>query len=266
LARCPVNKPTDHAPRKRCLSRQLRQFRELICVQQGKQLFEGLCADCHGFEGTGGRGPNLNRPLTRAQDDSALRAIISDGLPDRGMPSVRRTTPNEQRQLVAYVRSLGRAASGVRGAGDAQKGSAIYQRSGCASCHVVNGEGGTTGPELTSIGTQRGPDYLRQAVIDPGAVLPHGTLPVPSRNLDEFLPVRVVTRDGREVRGLRINEDTFTIQLRDSNGQLYSFRKADLGQVEKEFGKSVMPSFKDRLTASEVDDLTAYLSSLGGAK
>jgi len=234
-------------------------------IQQGKPLFEGLCADCHGFEGTGGRGPNLNRPLTRAQDDDALRAIISDGLPDRGMPRVRRTTPNELRQLVAYVRSLGRAASSVRG-GDAQKGSAVYQRSGCASCHVVQGLGGTTGPELTSIGSQRGPDYLRQALIDPGAVLPHGTLAVPARNLDEFLPVRVVTRDGREVRGARINEDTFTIQLRDSNGQLHSFRKADLGQIEKEFGKSLMPSFKDRLSASEVDDLTAWLSSLGGAK
>ncbi len=176
------------------------------------------------------------------------------------MPRVRRTTPGELRQLVAYVRSLGRAAASAGARGDAQKGKAVYQRSGCASCHVVQGDGGTTGPELTSIGSQRGPDYLRQSVIDPGAVLPHGTLPVPARNLDEFLPVRVVTRDGREVRGERINEDTFTIQLRDSNGQLYSFRKADLGQIEKEFGKSLMPSFKDRLSASEVDDLTAYLS------
>src|SRR5438552_8454006 len=118
-------------------------------IQKGKQLFEGLCADCHGFEGTGGRGPNLNRPtLSRAQDDESLRAIIRDGLPDRGMPRVRRTTDNEQRQLMAYVRSLGRTARAT-GVGDLQKGNAVYQRSGCASCHVVNGEGGTVGPELT---------------------------------------------------------------------------------------------------------------------
>src|SRR5215471_14155276 len=87
-------------------------------IQKGKQLFEGLCADCHGFEGTGGRGPNLNRStLTRAQDDDALRAIIRDGLPDRGMPRVRRTTDGEQRQLMAYVRSLGRAAASNRSGG-----------------------------------------------------------------------------------------------------------------------------------------------------
>ena len=68
------------------------------------------------------------------------------------------------------------------------------------------------------------------------------------------------------MRGARINEDTFTIQMRDSNNQFHSFRKADLRQIEKEFGKSLMPSFKDRLSASEVDDLVAYLSSLGGAQ
>jgi cytochrome c oxidase cbb3-type subunit 3 len=235
-------------------------------VQKGKQLFEGLCADCHGFEGTGGRGPNLNRPtLSRAQDDDSLRAVIRDGLPDRGMPRVRRTTDSEQRQLMAYVRSLGRTARATS-VGDVQKGSAVYQRSGCASCHVIKGEGGTVGPELTIIGTQRGPDYLRQAIVDPAAALPHGTLPVPSRNLDEFLPVKVVTRDGKELQGLRINEDTFTVQIRDSNNDLHSFRKADLREVQKEFGKSLMPPFKDRLPASDVNDLVAYLSSLRGEK
>jgi len=237
-----------------------------IELQQGKQLFEGLCADCHGFEGTGGRAPSLNRPtLTRAQDDDSLRAIIRDGIPERGMPRVRRTTDNEQRQLIAYVRSLSRAAP-ASGVGDPQKGSAVYQRTGCSSCHVIKGEGGTVGPELTIIGTQRGPDYLRQAILDPAAALPNGSQPVPSRNLDEFLPVRIMTREGREVRGARINEDTFTIQVRDSNGQLHSFRKAELRQIEKEFGKSLMPAYKERLSASEVGDLVAYLSSLGGVK
>jgi cytochrome c oxidase cbb3-type subunit 3 len=235
-------------------------------IQKGKQLFEGLCSRCHGFDGTGGEGPNLNRPtLTRAQDDDALRVIIRDGIPDRGMPRVRRTTDNEQRQLVAYVRSLGRTAP-ARQSGDPQKGSEIYQRTGCASCHVIKGEGGAVGPELTSIGNQRGPDYLRQAVLEPGSSLPRGVQQIPARNLDEFLPVRVVTNQGREVRGIRINEDSFTIQIRDANGQLHSFRKAELRQIEKEFGKSLMPAYKDRLSAADIGDLVAYLSGLGGGK
>jgi len=181
------------------------------------------------------------------------------------MPRVRRTTDNEQRLLIAYVRSLGRAARTPQ-AGDPQKGSAVYQRNGCASCHVISSQGGTTGPELTTIGIQRGPDYLRQAILEPAAALPHATLAVPSRNLDEFLPVRIVMKDGKELRGVRVNEDTFTLQMRDSNNELHSFRKADLRQIEKEFGKSMMPSFKDRIPAADVNDLVAYLSSLGGAK
>jgi putative heme-binding domain-containing protein len=235
-------------------------------LQQGKQLFEGMCSRCHGFEGTGGEAPSLNRPtLTRAQNDEALRVIISDGIPERGMPRVRRTTDNEQRQLVAYVRSLGRTAR-TTSSGNAERGRAIYQRSDCSSCHVVKGEGGVMGPELTAIGFQRGPDYLRQAVLDPASFLPRGTQPIPARNLNEFLAVRVVTREGRELRGVRINEDSFTIQLRDANNQFHSLRKADLKEIEKEFGKSLMPAYKDRLSATEINDLVAYLASLGGEK
>ena len=233
---------------------------------EGKRLFDGMCSGCHGFEGTGAQGPNLNRlTLTRAQDDESLRAIIRDGIPERGMPRVRRMTDREITQLAAYVRSLGRAAARLS-SGNIDKGSAIYRTAGCASCHIIKGDGAAVGPELTSIGAIRGPDYLRRAILDPGSVLPVGTSPVPARNLSEFLPVRITTREGRELEGVRINEDSFTIQLRDAKGQFLSFRKADLRDVQKEFGKSLMPGYKDRIAGTELDDLVAYLSSLGGAK
>ena len=82
----------------------------------------------------------------------------------------------------------------------------------------------------------------------------------------EFLPVSVVETNGREVRGVRINEDSFTIQVRDASGQLYSFRKSNLERVDKQANRSLMPSFKDRLNTAELEDLVAYLVSLGGAK
>src|ERR687883_636470 len=78
-------------------------------ITEGKKLFDGMCARCHGVEGTGDEGPALNHPtLTRAPDDESLRTIIRDGIPDRGMPRVRRLTENELDHLVAYVRSIGR--------------------------------------------------------------------------------------------------------------------------------------------------------------
>src|SRR5262245_8145133 len=97
-------------------------------VQAGKTLFNGLCVTCHGFDGTGGAGPPLDRPkLVLAPDEAALRNILSEGIPDRGMPRVRRVTENEMRQLVAYVRSLGRTARPPV-TGNPQKGSEHYAR------------------------------------------------------------------------------------------------------------------------------------------
>lgn len=235
-------------------------------VEQGKRLFEGMCARCHGFDGVGGEGPNLNKPtLSHAADDESLRALIRDGIPSRGMPRPRRLSPNELRQLVGYIRSIGRTAP-VAHSGNPDQGRSIYEKSGCNGCHIVKGGGGSLGPELSEIGARRAPDYLRNALLNPGNALPRGVLSVPGRGFDEFLLVRVTTRDGDEIRGMRINEDTFTIQLRDGNNQFHSFLKSDLTAIDKETGASLMPSYKDRLSATDIDDLIAYLLSLGGAK
>lgn len=228
-------------------------------VAKGRQLFLGMCSRCHGAEGGGGEGPSLNR-LNRAHNDDEMRVIIRDGIPDRGMPRIRRFTDAELLQMVSFVNSLGRAA-GAAITGIPVNGQAVYQKLGCPSCHIVAGEGGDFGPELTSSGARRAPDYLRQAIVDPAAALPRGAV-VPGRGFSEFLPVRVVMRDGLEVSGVRINEDSFTIQVKDIGNKLYSFRKADVRQLDKQFGKSMMPDYKTRVTDSELEDLVAYLSGL----
>lgn len=235
-------------------------------VQAGRTLFNGMCVTCHGFEGAGQMAPPLNRPKLRlASTDAALRDIIAEGLPDRGMPRVRRTTDNEQRQLMAYVRSLGQTAKATV-KGNAAAGQQLYAKLGCAGCHAVGGQGGTLGPPLTDIGALRGAEYLRTAIVDPGADLPRGTLAVTAPGYAEFLPVTVVTKDGREVQGLRMNEDAFTIQLRDAKGAVHSFRKSETELVRKEAGKSLMPSYRGRASDGDLDNLVAYLSTLGGVQ
>src|SRR5262245_5763781 len=234
--------------------------------EDAKQLFDGLCVRCHGINGTGDEAPSLNRAmLRRAPDDTALRRIIRDGIPEAGMPRVRRMTEDEVALLATYVRSLGRVAP-ERLTGNAERGRAAYGNLSCASCHVIDGQGTSFGPELTQVGQSRSANYLRQAVTDPGAALPRGANAVLALGFREFLPVSVVENNGREVRGVRINEDSFTIQVRDASGQLHSFRKTNLEKVEKQTGRSLMPSYKDRLNPAQLEDLVAYLVSLGGAK
>jgi putative heme-binding domain-containing protein len=146
--------------------------------------------------------------------------------------------------------------------GDRKKGADVYKSLGCAGCHIVNGAGGNLGPDLSDVGYMRSASSLRQSILDPGAVLPKGVLQVPARGYAEYLPLRIVTKQGGEVRGIRVNEDAFTIQVRDQAGKFYSLRKADLELLEKQTGKSLMPSFANRLKADELTDLVAYLASL----
>jgi metallo-beta-lactamase class B len=231
-------------------------------VDGGKQLFNGMCVECHGANGAGGDAPSLNRArLMHAPTDAALVRILDVGIPNTNMPRIRRFTDTETRQLVAYVRSLGRVAE-VKLPGDAKKGGDVYKGLGCAGCHIINGLGGNLGPDLSDIGFLRGAAYLKQAVVDPSAALPKGVMPIPSRGYAEYLPLRIVTKQGAEVRGIRVNEDAFTVQVRDQAGKFYSLRKADIELLDKQMGKSLMPSFASRFTGTELDDLVAYLASL----
>jgi putative heme-binding domain-containing protein len=235
-------------------------------IEGGRQLFQGMCVECHGAGGAGGDAPSLNHPrLNHASDDAALASVIANGIPNTAMPRIRRFTESELKQLVAYVRSVGKLPQD-RVLGDAKNGAAIYKNLACSTCHIVAGEGGTLGPDLSDIGFLRGAAYLHEAVVAPDSSLPKGTLSVLSRGYAEYLPVRIVTRKGGEIRGIRVNEDAFTIQVRDAAGMFYSLRKSDLEVLDKQAGQSVMPSFASRLAAPELTDLVAYLVSLRGTE
>ena len=195
----------------------------------------------------------LTRPrLRRAPDDATLVKILTDGIRGTEMPSGLNTMSEEEiRQTAAYVRSLGKIVMKPV-PGDPAHGASLYQSKGnCATCHSLHGEGGVAGPDLTDIGERRSADYLRESLVNPEADLP-----------ENYLLVTVAAKDGRSVTGVRVNEDSFSIQIRDAEGRSYSFWKSELTSIDKQRGKSGMPSFKSRFTASELTDLVAYLVSL----
>ena len=225
-------------------------------LQRGQRLFLGHCASCHGPAGEGGRGASLARPrLPRAPDDPALFKVIRDGLPGTEMPAAWVMINREIWQVAAYVRTLGRVAE-ERLSGDGGRGEAIYRGKGnCVQCHSITGHGGAFGPELTEIGSRRSATYLRAALLEPDSAVPEG-----------FLQVRLTARDGRRLTAIRLNEDTFTIQIRDLASGILSFRKQDLKELLKDWGKSPMPGVRGALSDAEVADLVAYLAFLRGAK
>jgi cytochrome c oxidase cbb3-type subunit III len=225
-------------------------------LQRGGKLFQVHCALCHGSKGGGGRGPALAKAkLTRAPNDAALVKVIKDGIRGTEMPGAGAMSDREMRQTAAFVRSLGKVAQ-ERVPGDPAHGAAIYRDKGnCSACHAIRGEGGVAGPDLSTIGDSRSAAYLRESIVDPNAAVP-----------EAYLPVTVTPKGGQSVNGVRLNEDSFSIQIRDTSGRAFSFWKKDVAQIDRHPGKSPMPSYKDKLSEVELTDLVAYLASLRETK
>jgi len=233
-------------------------------LARGRMHYIASCARCHGVNGGGGEGPPLARAvLARAPDDDVLGSIIFSGIPGTAMGGTRWLSDEERRLVVGYVRSLAPSGGGAALPGSADRGRALFERGGCSGCHTVGGFGTAHGPDLTSVGARRGPAYLREAILDPGAALPRGLTAMP-RDFVDYLMVTVVDDDGEEVRGMRMNEDSYTIQLKDARGIVRSFYKPDLQEIEKEFDRSLMRSYRDRFDDAEIDDLVSYLMTLDG--
>jgi cytochrome c oxidase cbb3-type subunit 3 len=224
-------------------------------LASGRRVFDAQCAWCHGNEGDGGTGPNLHGRLRHATTLSSIVDIIGNGIPGTDMPSFRLgLTERSTKQTASYVMSLSRSTSRP-GPGNAERGAALYQSTGCGSCHVVEGRGGILGPELTAIGGRRGAVYLREAIVKPAASHPPG-----------YLVVRAVPVSGAEVRGIRVNEDVFWIHIRDASGTVHALQKSELARVDRELEATLMPSYEARLSAAQLDDLVTYLATLRGAK
>jgi len=233
-------------------------------LESGKKTFEATCSTCHGLDGGGAMGPNIQGIPFRLGMD-AVTSVVKNGMPG-GMPAFDTQLSAEQiQQVVGYLLTLTRKDEGTV-TGDAVRGKQVYESSGCAACHTIAGEGGDIGPELTTVGQLRGPNYLRETVLYPGTDLPQAHAFLESGGMLEFLFVRVVTKDGQTFAGTRVSEDSFHIVLEDAKGKFISFRKDQLRSLDKEPGKSTMPSMKGRLDDAQLNDLVAYLASLKGAQ
>lgn len=152
-------------------------------LQAGRRLYEQHCARCHGLDGKGG-GPDAKRLYPKPRDlvkgpykfrstesgtpptDEDLSQTIHRGLPASGMPAFEEFTPEELRQLIAYVKSFSPAFTkqipkpvvltsdpGPSGA-DLMKGKQLYQDLGCASCHGNLGRG--SGPSAKTLVDAKG--------------------------------------------------------------------------------------------------------------
>ena len=222
-------------------------------VEAGQRLYGPQCQVCHGANGDGVPGVDLKLGrFRRSSSDEDLARVITSGVPGTGMPAFV-LRPAELTSSVAFIRAGFDPASAAVRVGDAAKGRALFEGSAqCAQCHRVNGRGPRLAPDLSDIGAIRTLAALQRALLTPNESL----LPI-------HRPVRIVTKDGRTLRGRRLNEDTYSVQIIDEQENLRSLAKDQLRELEVQT-TAAMPSYAQRLTQDELADVIAYLVSLKG--
>ena len=221
-----------------------------------RETFASRCASCHGLDGRGGEhAPDIvTNPSVRSRSDQSLFDVISHGLPRAGMPAFGQLlSPAEIRSLVEYLRGSAKTGESPSASGDATKGRALFfGKAGCNQCHMIGGEGGFLGRDLSDFGRHHSPAQIRLAILRPN---------------DHLLPgqetLTLTTRGGERWEGVVRNEDNFSLQLLDPKGVFHLVMKSELASLERQ-PKSLMPDdYSSRLTASEIDDLVSYIA---GAK
>jgi putative heme-binding domain-containing protein len=221
-------------------------------IKYGMGLFRGRCADCHGMDARGVRAPDITQVWASGRTDDGLFRTIKGGVPGTEMPANPRINDQEAWQILAYLRTLAAPAPTDPPRGDARNGETIF-RAQCATCHRVNAVGGRLGPDLSRIGSARSRDAIVLRI---------------RRGLEQFsqgyAPVTLTPETGQPIRGVKKNEDLFSVQIMDTAERIQGYEKDKMKAVE-DGTRSVMPAFgPDQLSDRDLDDLVRYLQTLRG--
>src|ERR1700730_18965988 len=240
----------------------------------GESQFRANCAFCHGLGARGGgRGPDLTRAQKRhGNADGDLYRTINEGVPGTAMPPNRATqqgvgmTEEEIWQVISYIRSVQKKTPAQPG-GNAARGKELFAGSAaCATCHMIQGKGGRLGPDLTATGSARSIDYIVDSVRNPSRRLAQGISEAMKEFSQEYESVTVVDDRGQKFQGVVLNEDNFTLQMLDTREQLRLFEKDKLRSFDKT-RESLMPKYDEKmLPEKDLQDIVAYLSSVGGSR
>lgn len=223
----------------------------------GKRTFTSTCGGCHGLDGRGGeRAPNIadSAKLQRRSDDE-IAAIVSNGIPGTGMPAFHSLTASEVHSVVRYLRVLQGQRQASALPGNPARGKQVFFGKGeCASCHMIEGEGGFMGPDLSAYALTRSPKEILEAIINRGNIV------------DSSRGAVVLTHDGRKFSGLVRNEDNFSLQIQTEDGAFHFFLKSELESLEHAKDRGMPADYGERLGRKELNDLASYLMSVGRAK
>jgi len=195
--------------------------------------------------------------------------VISNGIPGTAMPANGTNgqgvgmTEEEIWQIITYIRSQEIKAPAQTVGNQGHGKELFYGDANCSLCHMVDGKGGRLGPELTSVGGSRTRDAIIDSVRNPSGKLAWGLTEGTKEFPQEYESVTVVTTDGKEIKGVTMNEDSFSVQIMDTSEQIHLLEKSKLRSFQKT-RQSAMPKYGvDILKDKDLQDIVAYLVGVG---
>jgi quinoprotein glucose dehydrogenase len=139
--------------------------------------------------------------------------------------------------------------------GNAERGREVFVGHAvaqCIRCHMINGTGGTAGPDLSKVAS-RYPEgtraFLLESLILPNAKIAPG-----------YGSVVVGLASGRSVAGILQHEDEKTVTILTPEGKKEIIAKKEI--EERTAPTSAMPAMDRTLTLRQMRDLIEYLSGL----
>jgi cytochrome c oxidase cbb3-type subunit III len=173
-------------------------------------------------------------------------------VPNTTMPSFGFLDLKTRQSLVAYLRALQGATIATKLPGDVQRGREVFfGKGGCASCHMVRGQGGFFASDLSGSARGRSPESVRDSIV------------APNRNLDPRRRTVLATlSNGTAVEGIARNEDNFSIQLLSPDGTIHLLSKSALAKLAYRDQSPMPADYGTKLSSSDLDDLVNFLFSL----
>lgn len=162
-------------------------------VNAGKMVWHKYdCIGCHTILGNGSYfAPDMTKIIER-KPAGYLKKFLMDPKsvnPKAAMPKFG-ITSDEADKLIAFLTWISKvdtndwppkpilaAAAGVGGK-DLSTGQKIYQAQDCSNCHIIDGIGGTTGPDLSRVGSRRDRKWLHEHFEEPSKLVPNSAMPV----------------------------------------------------------------------------------------
>jgi cytochrome c oxidase cbb3-type subunit III len=217
----------------------------------GQRTFRAQCAACHGLDGRGGEhAPSILQDQVKSLSDEDLAGMVHNGIPGKGMPEFSLLGSAAVKSVVAYLRELQGPIAPEAVTGNATLGRTLFfGKAECSACHVMEGTGNFIAGDLSDYGRNHQPSEIRSAIL--------GTRKAADSPPEQLT---VKTRSGAELSGVLRNEDNFSFQLQDPQGDFYLILKSDVVRVRREPVR-VMPSdYSKRFTSQEIDDLVSFIA------